>query len=158
LDTAAVQPGQQTVLCVTSRGMEEGSVSDLKERELELLTNRPVRFRLFSSSHGDRVGDKPGDVLTLPSDALAQLPPIYTVLRFARSSHDTALAVHLSARLTELGALELECVARATGNEQDRWKLAFDLRSSDDNAAPQQKSIGDGEDPGKLDAAVQILK
>src|SRR6185436_1627887 len=57
LDTAQVQPGQLTALCLTSRGMEEGSVSELKERELELLTNKPVRFRLFSSS--DRVGDKP---------------------------------------------------------------------------------------------------
>jgi molecular chaperone DnaK (HSP70) len=160
LDTAQVQPGQVTALCLTSRGMEEGSVSDLKDRELELLTNKPVRFRLFSSS--DRVGDKPGDVLTLPADALAELPPIYTVLRFLRSSHDTALAVHLRARLTELGALELECVARATGNEQDRWKLNFDLRGQAarqgldaPDAAPQQNQE---EDPQKLEAAVQVLK
>src|SRR5262249_21805927 len=114
----------------------------LAEHALELLTNRPVRFRLFSSS--DRVGDRPGQLLTLPADALAELPPMYTVLRFARSSHETALSVNLHARLTEIGTLELECVARATGNEQrDRWKLAFDLRGQGarhglaaDDAAP----------------------
>ena len=153
LDTAQVSPGQTTVMCLTARGLEEGAVVELKERELELLTNKPVRFRLFSSS--DRVGDQPGAVLTLPADALAELPPIYTVLRFARSSHDTALAVHLSARLTELGALELECVARATGNEQDRWKLNFDLRGTGEVAAPQQN---DTEDPRKLDGALKILR
>src|SRR5262249_18272506 len=148
LDTAQVQPGQVTALCLTSRGMEEGAVSELKDRELELLTNRPVRFRLFSSS--DRVGDKPADVLNVPADALAELAPIYTVLRFARSSHDTALAVHLRARLTELGALELECVARATGNEQDRWKLNFDLRASEQ--APSEAVVPQvsSEDPHKL--------
>jgi molecular chaperone DnaK (HSP70) len=155
LDTAQVQPGQVTALCLTSRGMEEGAVSELKDRELELLTNRPVRFRLFSSS--DRVGDKPGDVLTVSGDSLAELPPIYTVLRFARSSHDTALSVHLRARLTELGALELECVARATGNEQDRWKLNFDLRASEQPQQPSEPQVS-GEDPQKLEAAVQILK
>jgi molecular chaperone DnaK (HSP70) len=153
LDTAQVQPGQVTALCLASRGMEEGSVSDLKGRDLELLTNRPVRFRLFSSS--ERVGDKLGDVLTVPADALAEMPPIYTVLRFSRSSHDTALAVHLSARLTELGALELECVASATGNEKDRWKLNFDLRG---DGQPQPPAPTAEEDPEKLAAAIQILK
>jgi molecular chaperone DnaK (HSP70) len=158
LDTEKVQPGQLTALCVTARGLEEGSVVDLKERELELLTNQPVRFRLFSSS--DRTGDQPGDVHTLAADALAELPPIYTVLRFARSSHDTALAVHLRARLTELGTLELECVARATGNEQDRWKLNFDLRgAAAGDAAPQQNPVpASGEDPKKLEAAAQVVR
>jgi molecular chaperone DnaK (HSP70) len=154
LDTAEVQPGKVTALCLTSRGMEEGAVSELKGRDLELLTNRPVRFRLFSSS--DRVGDKPGDVLHVAADALAEMPPIYTVLRFARSSHDTALAVHLAARLTELGALELECVASATGNEQDRWKLNFDLRGLRGDA-PQPAPLSD-EDPRKLEGAIQVIK
>jgi molecular chaperone DnaK (HSP70) len=145
VDTAQIAPGQVTALCLTPRGLEEGSQVTLTEHALELVTNRPVRFRLFSSS--ERVGDRAGELLTLPADALAELPPIYTVLRFQRSSQEVKLQVHLRARLTELGTLELECVAVGTGNEADRWKLAFDLRATGENdaAAPS------------IDAAAQNL-
>jgi hypothetical protein len=156
-----VTPGQTTVLCLTPRGFEEGAEVTLSEHALELLTNRPVRFRLFSSS--DRVGDRAGQLLTLPPDALAELPPMYTVLRFARSSQEAALSVNLRARLTEIGTLELEAVARATGNEQeDRWKLAFDLRASEEGSA--QPSVSPSEttpsdvDPRKLEQAIGVLR
>ena len=160
IDTAQVTPGQVTVLCLTPRGFEEGAEVTLSEHALELLTNRPVRFRLFSSS--DRVGDRAGQLLTLPPDALAELPPMYTVLRFARSSHETALSVNLRARLTEIGTLELECVARATGNEQhDRWKLQFDLRATRRRVGASAASVSPGGrrrpidvDPQKIEQAI----
>jgi hypothetical protein len=157
VDTAKVDPGQISVLCVTPRGMEEGARVTLSGNELEVLTNRPVRFRLFSSS--DRIGDRAGDLLTLPGDALAELPPIYTVLRFARSSQDVALRVVLSAHLTELGTLELECVARSTGNEADRWKLAFDLRAAEGPAAeaPAPAAAPDV-NPEALERAIGVIK
>jgi molecular chaperone DnaK (HSP70) len=161
IDTAQVTPGLKTVLCLTPRGFEEGSEVTLSEHALELLTNRPVRFRLFSSS--DRVGDRAGQLLTLPPDALAELPPMYTVLRFLRSSQEAALSVNVHARLTEIGTLELEAVARATGNEDDRWKLAFDLRGGEAQP-PAQASVSPAEatpeeiDPVKLERAVGVLK
>ena len=161
VDSAEVTPGQLTLLCLTPRGFEEGTEVTLSEHALELLTNRPVRFRLFSSS--DRVGDGAGQLLVLPPEALAELPPMYTVLRFARSSQETALSVNLRARLTEIGTLELECVARATGNEQeDRWKLQFDLRV--DSQAQPAASASASEtrlnelDASKIDAAVAVLR
>ncbi|HEY2749648.1 MAG TPA: Hsp70 family protein, partial [Polyangia bacterium] len=49
VDTAQVTPGQVTVMCLTPRGFEEGAEVTLSEHALELLTNRPVRFRLFTS-------------------------------------------------------------------------------------------------------------
>ena len=164
IDTTQVTPGLETVLTLTPRGFEEGAEVTLSEHALELLTNRPVRFRLFSSS--DRVGDRAGQLLTLPADALAELPPMYTVLRFARSSHEAALSVNLHARLTEIGTLELEAVARATGNEQeDRWKLQFDLRAAHDpgGAAPSAsvspaETVPSDVDPQKLEAAVAVLR
>jgi molecular chaperone DnaK (HSP70) len=164
VDTAEVKPGQLTALCLTPRGFEEGAEVTLAGHALELLTNRPVRFRLFSSS--DRVGDAAGQLLTVPADALAELPPMYTVLRFARSSQETALSVNLHARLTEIGTLELDCVARATGNEQDdRWKLAFDLRAperSDEVAAAKsvtaEAARPEPVDTSKIEAAVQLLR
>jgi molecular chaperone DnaK (HSP70) len=164
VDTADVRPGQLTVLCLTPRGLEEGAEVRLGEHALELLTNRPVRFRLFSSS--DRVGDRAGQLLTLLPDALAELPPMYTVLRFARSSHETALSVNLHARLTEIGTLEIECVARATGNEEDdRWKLAFDLRAPEKrDEAGAQPSVAPAHtspeevDAPKIEAALGVLR
>jgi molecular chaperone DnaK (HSP70) len=159
VDTENVTPGQVTALCVTPRGLEEGSSVELTEHALELLTNRPVRFRLFSSSN--RTGDQVGELVTVPIGSLAELPPLYTVVRFARSSQDAALSVHLHARLTELGTLELECVARATGNENDRWRLEFDLRSAD---APSPRSPGAGTpsmpefDPAALGRAKALLE
>jgi hypothetical protein len=102
--------------------------------------------------------------LTLLPDALAELPPMYTVLRFQRSSHEAALSVNLHARLTEIGTLELECVARATGNEQeDRWKLQFDLRASEDasgqatSVSPAQTTPSDV-DPQKIEQAIAVLR
>ncbi|HEX8951087.1 MAG TPA: Hsp70 family protein, partial [Polyangia bacterium] len=164
VDTTQVTPGQQTVMCLTPRGFEEGAEVTLSEHALELLTNRPVRFRLFSSS--DRVGDRAGQLLTLPPDALAELPPMYTVLRFQRSSQEAALSVNLHARLTEIGTLELEAVARATGNEQeDRWKLAFDLRAPVERGeTPAQTSASPAEalpselDAHKLEQAIGVLR
>src|SRR5262249_23677895 len=99
IDTAATVPGQLTLLRVTPRGFLEGEAVTVREHPLELVTNRPVRFRLFSSS--EREGDRSGQLLTVSESALAELPPIYTVLRFARSSQQTALSVHLHARHTE---------------------------------------------------------
>jgi molecular chaperone DnaK (HSP70) len=161
LDTAQISPGQETVLCLTPRGFEEGAEVTLSEHALELLTNRPVRFRLFSSS--DRVGDRAGQLLTLPPEALVELPPMYTVLRFSRSSHETALSVNLHARLTEIGTLELEAVARATGNEQDdRWKLNFDLRAGTEPDEPEHVSASEAKpeeiDPRKIEQAITVLK
>src|SRR6185295_16059586 len=78
-----------------------------------------------------------------------------------RSSQEVKLSVHLHARLTELGTLELECVARGTGNEADRWKLAFDLRAIDapgpepSAAAPRPE---DAADPAALARAIALLR
>ncbi len=120
---------------------------------LEAITNRPVRFRLFSSS--EREGDRAGDLVTVGADALAETEPLYTVLRFARSSQDVALKVALEVCLSELGALEIDCVALSTGHESDRWRLAFDLRARSETRAPARPVV---EDAGALALALEILK
>lgn len=125
---------EQSLVCLTPRGLEEGAEVDLQGRKLELLTNRPVRFRLFSSAQ--REGDRPGDVLRVPASELpefSELPPLYTVLRYPRSSQERPIAVHLGARLTEIGTLELWAISeeRGDGGQPLRWKLQFDLRGSE---------------------------
>src|SRR5207302_2239823 len=93
-------------------------------RDFEVLTNRPVRFRLLSSS--DRI-DKAGDLITVPRGTLAELPPIVTVLRFPRSSQDVSLKVQLHVEHTDLGTLDIHLL----GAGGERFKLAFDLRGAD---------------------------
>lgn len=151
-------------VCLTPRGLEEGAEVDLSSRPFELLTNRPVRFRLFASAQ--REGDRPGDVLNIESsDELSELPPLFTVLRHPKTSQERPLRVTLAARLTEIGTLDLWVVsggsaegsATATaapvttaapigkGTARDagsldgtppiRWRLQFDLRDHEGSAA-----------------------
>jgi molecular chaperone DnaK (HSP70) len=133
---------QASYVCLTPRGLEEGAEVDLAGRPLQLLTNRPVRFRLFSSAQ--REGDRPGDVLQLAAGELVELPPLYTVLRHPRSSQARPIAVTLAARLTEIGTLELWAVACEPEPSEParsdpegmaaaplRWRLQFDLRSTE---------------------------
>jgi molecular chaperone DnaK (HSP70) len=143
------EPGAAYV-CLTPRGLEEGAEVALPGRPLDLITNRPVRFRLFSSP--TREGDQPGDVLRLPPGELIELPPLYTVLRYPRSSQERPIRVVLGARLTEIGTLDLWAVAQ--GEQVDgaplKWRLQFDLRSLEgggggaDTAVPPGAASGTG--------------
>ena len=161
-----------TYVCLTPRGLEEGAEVDLSSRPFELLTNRPVRFRLFASAQ--REGDRPGDVLNIESsDELSELPPLYTVLRHPKTSQERPLRVTLAARLTEIGTLDLWVIgggsadgatpaaaaplsppaAAIKGSARDagsldgstaiRWRLQFDLRGSE-AAGPRAAASSEG--------------
>jgi molecular chaperone DnaK (HSP70) len=116
-------------VCLAGKGLEEGSAVRL-ERDFELVCNRPVSFKLFSSSTrqdhpGDLapVGDGLADSTDDESDLL-ELPPIVTVLRAPGRSKTT---VRLEIKATELGTLEIWCIE--PGDEGHRWRLSFDLRA-----------------------------
>jgi molecular chaperone DnaK (HSP70) len=111
------------VLCVVPRRLEEGQEVKLPKPELELALGQPVLFPLFTSTV--RGKDKPGDVLTIPPHQLLQLPPLHTVLRGGKRSGTKHVPVTLAARTTEIGTLELFCVAREGDN---RWRLEFNVR------------------------------
>jgi len=154
--------GATSHVCLTPRGLEEGAEVDLGGRPLELLTNRPVRFRLFSSAQ--REGDRPGDVVRASSEELSELPPLYTVLRHPRTSQERPIRVSLGARLTEIGTLELWAASQepapadAAAGPPLRWRLQFDLRSSEgavmDTALAPEPTAGVGaEAPTGLVAA-----
>src|SRR5207244_6682909 len=102
----------------------------------------PVAFPLCTSTvRGD---DKPGDVLTVAPDQLLQLPPLHTVLRGGKRSGTRSVPVTLAARCTEIGTLELFCVAKEGGN---RWRLEFNTRELVDEetqAGSEAVPEGDG--------------
>ncbi len=119
---------KKLAVCLAPAGLEDGARVELA-RDFRLVTNRPVSFRLYSSSsRADApgalvpIGDGRADTIDDGSDLL-ELPPIVTVLRArGRGEVNVRLAVHI----TELGALDIYCRDREQG---ETWKLAFDMRS-----------------------------
>src|SRR5262249_11899038 len=119
---AAAQSGV-SVLCVVPQRLEEGQEIALEKPELELSLGQPVMFPLFTSTvRGD---DRAGDVLEVAPAQLLQLPPLHTILRGGKRSGTKQVPVTLAAKCTEIGTLELWCVAKEGGN---RWRLEFNVR------------------------------
>ncbi len=112
-----------TVLCVVPQHLEEGQEIALAKPELELSLGQPVMFPLFSSTV--RASDKAGDLLDVAPSQLLHMPPLHTVLRGGKRSGTKGVPVTLSARCTEIGTLELFCVAKDGNN---RWRLEFNTR------------------------------
>jgi len=127
-----------SVVCVVPRRLEEGQEVRLEKPELELALGQPVLFPLFSSTV--RSDDHPGDVLQVQPDQLRQLPPLHTVLRGGKRSGTKMVPVTLAARCTEIGTLELWCVAH---DGQNRWRLEFNLRDVLPNdEAGEERQVG----------------
>jgi hypothetical protein len=134
-----------SVLCVAPQGLEEGAGVELREPVLELALGQPVQFPLFTSTV--RSEDKPGDLLTVSPEQLMELPPLHTVLRGGkRSGAAKHVPVTLFTRSTEIGTLELFCVARDGNN---RWRLEFNVRELVKPAAKD-------EEEGKVEAVSDV--
>jgi hypothetical protein len=140
-------------LCLVPRGMEEGEAVEIARPEFELLANRPVAFPLLTAT--DRGGERAGEVITAPPGALTPLPPIRTVLRFGRKLAETVLPVHLEARLTEVGTLEVWCRSRTT---EHRWRLAFRLRDTVGAAPAPEREAALVVDRARVDQAAAVLR
>jgi molecular chaperone DnaK (HSP70) len=112
-----------TVVCVVPQHLEEGQEISLPKPELELALGQPVLFPLYTSTvRGD---DKPGDLVQVAPEQLLQLPPLHTLLRGGKRSGTKHVPVTLAAKSTEIGTLELWCVAKEGTN---RWRLEFNVR------------------------------
>src|SRR5205814_8041459 len=109
------------------RGAEEGAAIEIDNDALQLVANRPVSFRLYSSL--TRTEDKLGDVLEFAAGDpdLHVHAPLHAVIRFGRKAEERLIPVKLGARLTEIGTLETWCESKISDN---RWRLQFELRKS----------------------------
>ena len=147
--SASPRDGGERAVCLAPAGLEDGARVQLA-RDFTLVTNRPVSFRLYSSSSRQDepgalvpVGDGRAETIDDGSDLL-ELPPIVTVLRArGRSEVTVRLAVHV----TELGALEILCVTPA--KRTSTWKLAFDMRSGGAAAAASEGRAASEDRRGK---------
>lgn len=115
-------------VCLLPRGAPAGEEVRLAGRSFALRLGRPVRFHLVSST-ADPGGTlpRPGDLLDLPAADIVRLPAISTVLRSKRS---TDIPVQLATVLSEVGTLEVFCVAEEDAAQ--RWRLEFQLRAQDE--------------------------
>jgi molecular chaperone DnaK (HSP70) len=118
-------------LCVIPRHLEEGREISVP-RTFSLLVDRPVRFLLYATRRARF--DQPGELVELDEGTFQPLPPIETVLRASGGGKDE-VPVRLHAALTEIGTLELWCVAE---DRDARWKLEFQLRGASGDAGPTQ--------------------
>jgi molecular chaperone DnaK (HSP70) len=119
----ATDASRERLVCLVPRGMEEERAVVLREPEFEVLANAPVSFQLFTSTRGE--DEEPGALLETTRGELTALPPIRTVLRHGKKLAARTIPVHVEARRTALGTLELWC---ASTEGQHRWRLEFQLR------------------------------
>jgi hypothetical protein len=123
-------------MCLVSRGSEEGSTIELDPGNLQLVANKAVSFRLYSSR--TRTEDKPGDVVEFPRESNDGEPhlhaPLNAVLRFGKAA-ERLVPVKLGAKLTEVGTLEIWTDSKVS---EHRWRLQFELRKAVAEHAPSR--------------------
>ena len=137
----AVQSEPPAAVCLVPAGVEPGMDVELKERSFEVLVAEPVEFPLFVSS--TRLTDRPGELIAVDREQMTPLPPIRTVLRTRKKDEAQSIPIHLHARLTEIGTLDLWC-SQVQG--KGMWRLQFDVRSATqtDQAAHESAAEREG--------------
>jgi len=156
LDDEARQDKPRRAICILPRGSVENREILLGDRTFALRLGRPVRFHL-ASSISEATPPQAGELVKLQADDYIQLPPIATVLRDSSSADARKeIPVQLAATLSEVGTLDVHCVAI---EDAQRWLLEFQLRGESavddgeaDAAAPQEAPM-----PAGFDAAIDKI-
>jgi len=107
-------------LCVAPFGMEEGSETELTEREFNLVVGEPAKFDFLGSAA--RTNDAVGTVI---EDWEGDVEPITTLETTLDGTYGSVIPVSIQIKVTEIGTLELWCVSR---QDDKRWKLEFNVR------------------------------
>jgi molecular chaperone DnaK (HSP70) len=148
--------GKFPAACLVPRGAEEGSTLEFDNDALQLVANRPVSFRLYSSL--TRADDKLGDVLQFAADDadLHVHAPLNAVIRYGKRAEERLIPVKLGARLTEIGTLETWAESKVSDN---RWRLQFELRKTAANAAaaPAQRKAAAVVSDEALAASLELV-
>ncbi len=113
-------PAPIKALCVAPFGMEEGSSTELTEREFNLIVGEPAKFDFLGSSI--RTGDTVGALI---EDWESDIEPITTIETTLDGTYGSVIPVSIQVKLTEIGTIELWCVSPQDGK---RWKLEFNVR------------------------------
>ncbi|MDB5745271.1 MAG: molecular chaperone DnaK [Massilia sp.] len=139
-------------VCLLPRGTPAAVEVRLAERSFALRLGRPVRFHLASTIADAHHAPQAGELVDLAPLDVVRLPPIATVLRAAPGAAARSdIPVQLVTMLSEVGALEVHCVAE---DGSGRWQLAFELREAEsaDAGQPQEEGL-----PPRIDAAIEKI-
>ena len=139
-------------VCVLPRGSDEGRELRLEGRSYALRVGVPVHFHLVSTT-AVVAGEAPpraGEVVALDGRELQPLPPLVTVVRVAGSTAAQTIPVQLAATLTEVGTLELHCIAAADPSQ--RWRFEFQLRANAGAASADRGAL-----PPRLADAIDTI-
>jgi molecular chaperone DnaK (HSP70) len=111
-------------LCVAPQGLEEGSTVELPDDELGLVVGETSTFRFFAAA--TRKEDPAGALIDAEAQGMTELDPVEKLVPVEgdRKPGDM-VPVRLEAHVTEVGTLELWCVAR---DGHGRWKLEYSVR------------------------------
>jgi hypothetical protein len=114
--------------CVVPFGMEEGTEVAMRQKEFGLVVGEHAVFSLMASTV--RKHDQAGEIVEDWGGEIEPVNVMETLLPASESeAGGTLVPVWLESRVTEVGTLELWCVAR---DEERRWKLEFNLRERED--------------------------
>lgn len=113
-------------VCIVPFGLEEGEERELENQEFALVLGEQATFRFFSHATpqlSNGVEPIVGTTIRHWKQELTELHPIETLLNKSEGDGKT-VRVKLKSKVTELGFLELWCVA----SDGRKWKLEFNVR------------------------------
>lgn len=122
-------------VCLVPRGTEEGSTLEVDSQDLQLVANKPVSFRLYSSL--SRTEDKLGEIVELAAGDAHLHAPLNAVIRFGKQG-ERLVPVKLGAKLTEVGTLEVWADSKVS---EHRWRLQFELRKAAAKAGSKAAAV-----------------
>ncbi|MFC5513892.1 Hsp70 family protein [Massilia jejuensis] len=144
--------GGLRAVCLLPRGTAAATEVRLLERSFALRLGRPVRFHIVSTVADAGQVPQPGTLVDLDPLDVVRLPPVATVLRATPGAAPRSeIAVQLAASLSEVGSLEVHCVAE---DGSGRWQLAFQLRE----AEGEEELVDTDILPPQTDAAIDRIE
>ncbi len=135
-------------VCVIPGSASPGDQFRLDAMPFELTVGQPVQFPIAYSS--TRLADRVSECYDIDAQNFVHLPPIRTVLELPGKRRQERLPVVLETELSQIGTLQLWCVA---SNSQQRWKLEFDVRASTETDRSASESMA--AQSGTVDLSVQ---
>jgi hypothetical protein len=113
-------PAPIKALCVAPFGMEEGSETEMTEREFNLVVGEPAKFEFLGSTA--RTNDTVGTII---EDWEGDVEAVTTIETTLDGTYGSVIPVSIQIKVTEIGTLEVWCVSR---QDDKRWKLEFNVR------------------------------
>ncbi|MFD2752560.1 Hsp70 family protein [Comamonas terrae] len=155
--------GRPQGICLLPRGTEEGVRIVLSGRRFALRLGQAVRFNLLASSRGNQPAQA-GQIAEVGGEGWVELPPLSAVLPAPEGRDKAQVEVQLQACMTEVGTLEVRCVA--VEDAAQSWLLPFAVRdavaASDSIASGAESEKDSDEKPpeivdGKSQAAIDLI-